>query len=39
MFKGEEVMNTYGALSNVSLVRMYGFAERDNPNELVSGLE
>lgn len=29
-------MNTYGALCNASLVRMYGFAERDNPNDTVS---
>ncbi|XP_065910057.1 N-lysine methyltransferase setd6-like [Dysidea avara] len=31
--KGEEVMNTYGPLCNAGLVRMYGFAESDNPND------
>lgn len=34
--KGEEIMNTYGALDNASLVRMYGFAEHSNPNNTVS---
>ena len=29
-------MNTYGRLDNASLVRMYGFAEHDNPNDTVS---
>lgn len=29
-------MNTYGRLSNASLVRMYGFAEHNNPNDMVS---
>ena len=31
-------MNTYGRLSNTSLVRMYGFAEHDNPNDTVSDI-
>lgn len=34
--QGEEVMNTYGALSNTSLVHTYGFSEPDNPHEKVS---
>ena len=33
--QGEEVMNTYGPLCNAGLVRMYGFAESDNPNDKV----
>jgi len=32
------VMNTYGPLCNASLVRMYGFAETDNPNDKVQSL-
>ena len=29
-------MNIYGRLSNATLVRMYGFAEHNNPNDTVS---
>lgn len=29
-------MNTYGKLDNASLVHMYGFAEHNNPNDMVS---
>ena len=37
--QGEEVMNTYGQLSNTSLLHMYGFAELGNPHDKVcSGL-
>lgn len=31
--RGEEVYNTYGALSNADLLRGYGFVEADNINE------
>lgn len=31
-------MNTYGRLSNASLIHMYGFAEYDNPNDAVSDI-
>ena len=33
--QGEEVMNTYGQLSNTSLLHMYGFAELGNPHDKV----
>ena len=33
--KGEEVMNTYGQLSNAELLHMYGFTETGNPNDEV----
>ena len=29
-------MNTYGPLSNASLVHTYGFAEKGNPHNVVS---
>lgn len=35
VIKGEEVMNTYGQLSNAALLHMYGFTERDNPHDEV----
>jgi hypothetical protein len=31
--KGAEVMNTYGPLSNVSLLHVYGFTEEGNPHD------
>ena len=33
--QGEEVMNTYGQLSNASLLHTYGFTEVDNPYDEV----
>ena len=36
--QGEEVMNTYGELSNASLLHTYGFTEEDNPHDEVSFL-
>lgn len=32
--KGEEIMNTYGALPNASLLQKYGFTESDNPHDV-----
>ena len=29
-------MNTYGPLSNASLLHVYGFAEKGNPHDVVS---
>lgn len=34
--QGEEVMNTYGELSNTSLLHTYGFCEVNNPHDIVS---
>lgn len=34
--QGEEVMNTYGKLSNTSLLHTYGFTEDDNPHDEVN---
>ena len=34
--KGSEVMNTYGPLSNASLLHVYGFTEEGNPHDVVS---
>lgn len=31
-------MNTYGSLSNASLMHVYGFAEEGNPHDVVGGL-
>jgi SET domain-containing protein 6 len=36
--KGEEIMNTYGQHSNTSLLHMYGFALKGNPQDVVSPL-
>jgi SET domain-containing protein 6 len=36
--QGEEIMNTYGKLSNASLLHTYGFTEDDNPHDEVSFL-
>ena len=33
--QGAEVMNTYGPLSNVSLLHVYGFTEEGNPHDAV----
>ena len=35
MPQGEEIMNTYGQLSNAALLHKYGFTERNNPHEEV----
>ena len=34
--QGEEVMNTYGQLSNACLLHTYGFTEVDNPHDEVN---
>lgn len=33
--QGEQVYNTYGELCNADLLRKYGFADEENPNDLV----
>ena len=33
--QGEEIMNTYGQLSNADLLHTYGFTETDNPYDEV----
>ena len=33
--QGAEVMNTYGPLSNASLLHVYGFTEEGNPHDVV----
>ena len=35
LFQGSEVMNTYGPLSNASLLHVYGFTEEGNPHDVV----
>ncbi|CAI8044237.1 N-lysine methyltransferase setd6 [Geodia barretti] len=36
--QGSEVMNTYGPLSNASLLHAYGFTEEGNPHDVVSDI-
>ena len=38
LLQDEEVMNTYGPLSNASLLHTYGFTEPGNPHDVVGRL-